>query len=100
MHGEDLLIDNSCNRQAVEAVREGLPQLDIVSALAFIVEAVNAVDGGALVVATQDEEVLGILDFVGQQQTDGLKRLLATVDVVTEEEVVRLWREAAVLEQT
>lgn len=50
-------------------------------------------------VAAQDEEVFRILDLVCQQQADGLQRLLASIDVVSEEEVVRFWREAAVLEQ-
>lgn len=65
MHCEDLLVDDCCNRQAVEAVRERLPQLDIVPSLTLVVEAVDAVDGGAFVVATQDEEVFGIFDLVG-----------------------------------
>lgn len=34
-------------------------------------------------VATENEEVLGILDLVGEEEADGLERLLATVDVVT-----------------
>jgi hypothetical protein len=51
------------------------------------------------VVAAQDEEVFGILDLVGQEQADGLKRLLASIYVVTEEEVIRFGREAAVLKQ-
>jgi hypothetical protein len=51
------------------------------------------------VVAAQDEEVLGILDLVGEQQADGLERLLAAIYVVAEEEVVGLGREAAVLEE-
>lgn len=50
-------------------------------------------------VATQNEEVLWILDLVGQEKADGLERLLATVDVVTKEEVVRLWGETTVFEQ-
>lgn len=50
-------------------------------------------------VATQNEEVLGILDLVGQEKADGLERLLATVDVVTKEQVVCLWGETAVFEQ-
>ena len=50
-------------------------------------------------VAAQDEEVLRVLDLVGQQEADGLERLLATVDVVTKEEVVGLRREATVLEE-
>ena len=50
-------------------------------------------------VAAQDEEVLGVLDLVREQQADGLERLLAAVDVVAEEEVVGFGREAAVFEE-
>ena len=99
MHGEDLLVNDSRDRQAVEAVREGLPQLDVIPALALIVETINAVDRSALMVATENEKVLGVLDLVGQQQADGLERLLPAVDVVTEEEVIGLGREATVLEE-
>jgi hypothetical protein len=100
VHGEDLLVNNGGNGKAVEAVGEGLPQLDVVSSLALIVETVDAVDRGTLVVTAEDEEVLGVLDLVGEEQADGLERLLATIDVVTEEEVVGLGRETTVLEQT
>lgn len=66
VHSKDLLINDGGDRQAVKAVRERLPQLDVVPTLALVVETVDAVDRGALMVATQDEEVLGILDLVGQ----------------------------------
>lgn len=72
MHGENLLIDDSSNGKAVEAVGERLPQLDIVAALALVVETVDTVDGCALVVAAEDEEVLRVLDLVREQQADGL----------------------------
>lgn len=68
-------------------------------ALTLIVEAIDAVDAGTLVVPTEQEEVLRVLDLIGQQQADGLQRLLAPVHVVPQEQVVALWREAAVLEQ-
>jgi hypothetical protein len=100
VHGEDLLINDGGNGQAVEAVGKSLPKLDVVASLALVVEAVDTVDGRALVVAAQDEEVLGVLDLVRQQKADGLERLLATVDVVAEEEVVGLRREATVFEET
>ena len=99
MHGEDLLVNDGSDRQAVEAIRKCLPKLDVVSALAFVVKAVDAVDGRAFVVPAEDEKVLGVLDLVGKKQADGLERLLATVDVVTEEKVVRLRREATVFEE-
>lgn len=100
VHGEDLLVDNSGNGQTVEAVGKGLPELNVVATLALVVEAVDAVDGGALVVAAEDEEVLGVLNLVGEEKADGLEGLLATVDVVAEEEVVGLGRETTVLEET
>ena len=99
VHREDLLVDDGRDGQAVEAVGEGLPQLDVVAALALIVEAVDAVDGGALVVPAEDEEVLGVLYLVGEEQAYGLEGLLASVDVVAKEQVVSLRREAPVLEE-
>ena len=44
MHGENLFVNDGGNRQAIETVRERLPKLDVVSSLAFVVEAVDAVD--------------------------------------------------------
>ena len=99
MHGEDLLVDDGSDGQAVEAISESLPKLDVVSSLALIVETVDAVDRGALVVTTENEEVLRVLDLVCEEQADCLQRLLATIDVVTEEEVVGLWGEAAIFEE-
>lgn len=52
---EDLLIHYGCDGQAVEAVGERLPQLDVESAFTLIIEAVDAVDGGTLVVAPEQE---------------------------------------------
>jgi hypothetical protein len=44
------------------------------------------------VVSSEDEEILWVLDLVGEQEADGLHRLLPTVNVVTEEQVVGLRR--------
>lgn len=99
VHSEDLLIDNGGNRQAVEAIGECLPELDVVPPLAFIVEAIDSVNRGALVVSTENEEVFGILDLVREEKADGFEGLLAAVNVVSEEEIVGLWREATVFEK-
>lgn len=71
-----------------------------IGTLTFVVKAVYTVDGCALVVAAQDEKVLWILDFVGQQQADCLQRLLAPVDVVAQEQVVRLRRKPSVFKKS
>jgi hypothetical protein len=100
VHREDLFIDDGSDWQAVEAVRKCLPQLDVVSTLAFVIEAIDAVDGRALVVASQDEEVLGVFDLVGKQEANRLEGLLAPVDIVAQEKVVGLRREPAIFEET
>ena len=73
MHCEDFLIYDCSNRQAVEAVGKSLPQLDVVPTLAFVVEAVDTVDGSTFMVAAQDEKVFRILDLVGEEQTNCLQ---------------------------
>lgn len=83
MHGKDLLINDGGNGQAVEAIGKRLPKLNVVTALALIVEAVDSVNGSTFVVTTQDEEILGVLNLVSQEQTDSLERLLATIYVIT-----------------
>ena len=44
MHAEDLFIDDRSHRKAVEAIDEGLPQLNVIPSFALIVKAVNTVD--------------------------------------------------------
>lgn len=100
VHAQDLLIDDGSDGQAIEAVGEGLPQLDVVAALALVVEAVDSIDRGTLVISSQQEEVLGVLDLVGQEEAHGLKGLLSAVHIVSQEEVVGIGWEPAILEKS
>ena len=83
MHAKNLVIDKCSDRQAIKAIYELLPDADGITALAFVVEAVDSIDFAALVVTSQQEEVLLILDLVGDEQNDGLKRILAAINIVT-----------------
>ena len=67
--------------------------------LTFIIEPVYPIDGGTLVVPSEQEKVLRVLDLVGQEQADCLQRLLASVHIVSQEQVVGLGRKATVLKQ-
>ena len=96
---EDFLVDDAGDGEAVEGVGEGLPELDVVAALALVEEAIDTVDGGALVVTAEDEEVFGELDLEGEDEADAFETLLTTIDVVTEEEVVGGGREATIFEE-
>jgi len=73
MHAQNLLINNCGNWQTVEAICEWFPEFDVVSSLTFIIEAVDSVDAGTLMVTSQKEEVLRILDLVSKKKTDSLK---------------------------
>ena len=99
MHAQNLVVDQCRNGQAVEAVSENFPQFDSVSALALVVKAVDTIDARTLVIASEQEEVFRELDLVGQKEANRLQGLLTTIDVIAEEEVVGIWREASVLEQ-
>jgi hypothetical protein len=99
VHAKDFLVDQRSNGQAVEAVGENFPQFNGVSPLALIVKSVDPVDGRALVIASKQEEIFRVLDLVGKQQAYGLQGLFSAVNVVAQEEVVRIGWEAAILEK-
>ncbi len=123
VHGEDLLVDDCGNGQAIEAVtvlllahglhrhnsarglpsrrysRKCLPQLDVVSALAFVVESVDTINRRTFVVTSEDKEVFRVFYLVGQEQADCLEGLLASIYIIAKEEVVRFRRKSAVLEE-
>mmetsp|Transcript_15428 Transcript_15428/g.48182 ORF Transcript_15428/g.48182 Transcript_15428/m.48182 type:complete len:233 (+) Transcript_15428:607-1305(+) len=99
VHAQNLLVDPGSDGKAVEQIGKGSPQLNVVPALALVVKAVDAINGGTLVVATQQKEVLRVLNLVRKQQANRLQALLSTVNVVAKEEVVGTRRESSVFEQ-
>ena len=48
-------------------------------------------------IPSEQKEVFWILDFVGEQEANGLEALLASVHVVAEEQVIGLRRKPAIL---
>ena len=50
-------------------------------------------------VSPQQKEVLRVFDLVCQEQADGLQRLLPSVHVVSQEQVVGLWRKTTILKE-
>jgi hypothetical protein len=72
----------------VEATVDGLPERFLqASSVALVQEAEAAVDGGVLVVSPEEEEGVGILDLIGEEEADGLDATAAAVHVVPQEEV-------------
>lgn len=99
MHGENFLVNNSCDWQAIEAIGKRLPEFNVISSLALVVKSVDTVDWSTLVIPTKNEEILWILDFVCKEQADGLQRLFASIDIIAEEKIIGFGRESSVFEK-
>ena len=99
MHAQNLIVDQSSNWHTVKNILKLLPQTNGIPIFALVVETVDSVNLAALVVSSEQEEVLLELDLVGEEQDDRLQRVLSAVHVVAQEQVVRLRWEPAVLEQ-
>lgn len=67
MHTKNFLINDGSNWEAVETICESLPELDVITTFALVIKPIDTIDGGALVVSSQEEEVLGVFDFIGKE---------------------------------
>jgi hypothetical protein len=97
---EDFTGHNRSNWEGVESIDEGLPDLDVATTLALIIEPINTGNVGAFMVSSKQEEVLRVFELVAHQQKDCLQTLLASVDIVTQEKVVGSRRESTHLEKS
>ena len=66
MHTQDFIINQSSNREAIEAICEYFPKLDCVSTLALVIKSVDAIDTSALVISSEQKKVFGELNFVSE----------------------------------
>jgi len=60
MAAKNFIIDNGGDWKTVETVGKCFPNFNRKTAFTLVVKSVNTVDGGALVVTAQQEEVFGI----------------------------------------
>jgi arginine/lysine/ornithine decarboxylase len=62
-----LIARNKSSTYAVESVHKSLPNFDVASALALVVEAINTSDIRTLMITSEQKEVLRILDLVAPE---------------------------------
>lgn len=82
MHTNDFVVNDGGAGETVEGVAKLLPHFNGKAATALIVESVDAIDPGTLVVSSKEKKVLRILDLVGKKQTHHFQRLFTAIDVV------------------
>lgn len=100
MHAEDLVVYDSRDGQAIEAICEDLPKTDAETAFAFVVKSVDPVDGSTFVVSSQQEKVVRELDFVRKQKGYGFNALFSSVHVVPQKKIVGVRRKPTHLKQS
>jgi len=101
MHTEDSTTNEASQRHAIERILEGVPEARIlVAASDFFEEAIDTVDHRTLMISTEHEEVLGVLDLVAEEQADGFNVLASTIHIVSKEDVVRISGETSLAEDS
>ena len=100
MHTDNLIINDSRARKAIEGVAKSLPELHAEPTATLVIKAINAIDSGAFMISAQYKKVFGVFDLISKQEGHHLQRLLATVNVIAEKEVVGFRGETAILEET
>jgi len=61
MTAEDFIIQYGGDREAVEAIRERLPELDWKATLALVVEPVNPINRSTFMISSEQKEFSGYL---------------------------------------
>mmetsp|Transcript_15416 Transcript_15416/g.25393 ORF Transcript_15416/g.25393 Transcript_15416/m.25393 type:complete len:256 (-) Transcript_15416:491-1258(-) len=66
MHTDDFVINNGSTGEAVKSIAESLPQLHTETTTTLIIETVDPVDPGTLMVTSEDEEIFRVLDLISK----------------------------------
>ena len=83
---ENLIFDDSCQRQVVKEVRQVLPDISIaVLSETFVVEAIDLCDLTTFMVTAENRDAFLKAYFEADEKCDGLHRVVSTIDVITHE---------------
>lgn len=85
MHADNFIINHGTAGQTIEGIAKLFPHFDGKSTSTFIVKAIDSINAGTFVIASEQEEIFGILNLVGKEQAHHLERLFAAIDIVSQE---------------
>lgn len=90
VHTENLLVNKSADRHNVENIWKDFPKFKIVFSLTYIIifitlviESVNSIYAWALMISSEQKEVLRIFYFISQEEADTLYRLFSSINIVS-----------------
>ena len=67
MHAEYFFVNNCSNGHSVEHITKYFPKLQVIPSFALVVKPIKPVNASRLVVASENEEIFRMLDFIGQE---------------------------------
>jgi len=80
---EDLVVDQGGQGEVVEQVGKVFPDIGVaIFPQALIVKPVDLSNLAGFVVATENGNALGVSDFEGDEQRDGLDGVVTSIDVI------------------
>ena len=91
MHAQNFFVNKRAHGKVLKCLAELLPYFDSVfveNSFAGVFEAVNLINKPALVIAAQHVDVLGIPDFVSEEQSYNFYVVRIAVYIITLEEVL------------
>ena len=92
MKAEDVSFDDCSQRKVIEKRGEVLPNLSIsVLSKALIIESINLCNLLGLVISSKNGDSLWIPDLEADQERHSLDGVVASVDVISHEEIVVIW---------
>lgn len=91
MQTENLRSNNCSQRKVVEQLSKLLPNFSIsILSQAFIIKPVNLSDLSALMISSEDSQSLWISDFQSNKQSDSLNWVIASINVISHEQVISI----------
>ena len=89
MQTENLIFNDSSQGQVVEEVSQEFPNICVaILSHALVVKAINLSDLARFMVTSQNADSVSVANFEANEQRHSLNRVVASVHVVTHEEVV------------
>jgi len=100
MQAKDLVFNQSGERKVVKEIGKVFPDIGVaVLSQAFVVKAVHLCDLAGFVIATEDGYAGRIAYLERDEEGDGLDGKVATIDIVTHEQIIGVWIGTANLEE-